>query len=98
MKLTKNNLKKEMLSIHCTREYLLAVFDVTERALRRFTAKCEEEGAPIVSINGRYYWDRKLFKQSLKARYKTALSHLRVVSHYNKTLKKQLQYDLFGGK
>jgi len=98
VELTKNNLKKELRQPYCTREYLLAFFGVSERDFRRFTAKCEEQGAPIVCKNGCYYWDREMFKQSLKARYKTALSHLRVVSRYNKTLKKQLQYDLFGGK
>lgn len=98
MELTKNNLKKLLLFNPSSREFLLNHFDVSERELRRLTAKFEEQGAPIVCWNGVYHWNRALFKQSLKARYKTALSHLRVVSRYNKTLKKQLQYDLFGGK
>jgi hypothetical protein len=98
MELTKNNLKKMIHYCPSSRGFLLSHFKVSERAFRRFTAKCEEEGAPIVCWNGVYYWNRALFKLSLKARYKTALSHLKVVSRYNKTLKKQLQYDLFGGK
>lgn len=95
MRLTKANLKKILLKGWCERKDLIVIFKVTERKLRRFAAKCEEEGAPIVVVGGIYYWDRKMFNKSLKTRYKTALSHLRVISRYNKQLKKQLQYDLF---
>ena len=95
MELTKRNLKMMLLGQPHTRGFLLQAFGTTERKFRRFTSKCIEEGVPIVVEDGIYHWDRKRLNKSLKTRYKTAISHLRVISRYNKQLKKQLQYDLF---